>query len=183
MSSLPLSIYLWQFFFKLTNGAKVISIFINIESVYFLRFSITTYSLIFKNKEILIRFFQHFIICCYFLKRLRLKIMWIFYQLLPLSLSVSHSCCYCWYCIAAFSSKLLLLASLRVVVSGVPSCIWVLWLLNLVAGGVFFLLLSTSSLQSKLRYNFVHKLQQVIGKKEKYLKEFEQYCFRIRCLD
>ena len=48
---------LFPFFkFKLTIGARVIFFLTNIESVYFLHFSITTFFLVFKNKEILRRF-------------------------------------------------------------------------------------------------------------------------------
>ena len=89
-------------FFKLTNGAKVISTFTNIESIYFLLFSITTFSLIFKNKAFLIRFLQHFILCYYFFETVRhknyvniLSIIAIFTVGVPLSLSLlvyQHFC-------------------------------------------------------------------------------------------
>ena len=53
-------------FKKLTNGAKVNSFLTNIESVYFLLFLITKVSIIFGNKETLIKFLQHYILFCYF---------------------------------------------------------------------------------------------------------------------
>ena len=62
------------FQFQLTNGAKVMSIFTNIESGYFLLFLVTTLLLIFKSKEGLVRLLQQFILCCYFFETVRLKI-------------------------------------------------------------------------------------------------------------
>ena len=59
----------YQNFFVL----NIISFLTNIESVHLLLFLITTFSLIFKNKEKLIKFFQHFIICCYFFETVILK--------------------------------------------------------------------------------------------------------------
>ena len=53
-------------YFQLTNGAKVMSILKNIYSDFFLLFLVSTFSLVFKNKWILIRFAQHFIVCFLF---------------------------------------------------------------------------------------------------------------------
>ena len=69
--------------------------------------------------------------------------------------------------IPELSSKLLLLASCRIVGSGVLSCVYVCWIMRLVSGGVLSLLLLAASPLSKITYPFVHKFQQVIGKNRK----------------
>ena len=60
-------------FFKLTNCARVIYFLTNTGSVHCLLFLVTAFSPIFNNKEILIRFLQHFNLYCYFFERVRLK--------------------------------------------------------------------------------------------------------------
>ena len=82
--------------------------------------------------------------------------------------------CHCWrpvvvvvVSIPELSSKLLLLASRRVVGSCFLSCVWLCWPLIFFSGKVLSLLSSAASLQSKLKYTLVHKLQQVIGESRK----------------
>ena len=139
-------------------------------------FSITTFLMIIKNKQKLIRYCNtsFFVVifrngntekaCEYFINYCHIVdvgISWL------LSLLVSCRCCWRLGC-GASSSKSLLLASrcchcFVIVDSGVPSCGCVRRILLLIVGGVLFLSSATASPQSKLIYPFVIKFQQIIG--------------------